>query len=411
MIRRLRLKFVCILMALLTLMLGVTIFLTLHFTRANLESESIRTLQSIAMDPSGLSQSDESAGPANLPYFVLELNARGNLVATRGGHFDLNDREMLQTLINTAFYAQETTGELPEYHLRFYRLSTASVWRVVFADISGEQNTMRSLLKTCLLLGAAALLVFLAVSVLLSRWLVKPVARAWEQQRQFVADASHELKTPLTVILTNAELLQSPDYNPEAKAQFSSNILTMSQQMRGLVESLLQLARVDNGHAQEVQGTVCLSKLLSDALLPFEPLLFEQGLELVSRIEDGIVLRGSEAHLRQVADILLDNARKYAAPEGWVLVSLTRQSAHHCLLSVANPGPALSPQEQKDIFKRFYRGDRARSMNQSYGLGLSIAKRIVEEHRGRIWAESSGGINTFFISLPTTARQQKQEKE
>ena len=225
---------------------------------------------------------------------------------------------------------------------------------------------------------------------------------SWQQQRQFISDASHELKTPLTVILTNAELMQSPDYDAEAKEQFSDNILTMAKQMRGLVEDLLDLARVDNGLTRAVWERVDLSRVLSDAALPFEPLYFESGLELDSFIEPGIFVRGSADHLRRVAEILLDNARKYSDP-GHVRFCLQRQGKNQCVISVANPGAPISRDDLQNIFKRFYRADAARSRDGSYGLGLPIAQGIAGEHGGRIWASSAGGINTFYVCLPTTA--------
>ena len=214
-----------------------------------------------------------------------------------------------------------------------------------------------------------------------------------------MADASHELKTPLTVILTNAELLQSPDYTPEEKHRFAGGILSMSHQMRGLVESLLELARVDNGAIRTAMAQQDLSRLVSDCVLLFEPLFFEAGLILESRVEDGISLKGSETHLRQVVDVLLDNASKYSTPGGHTRVELKHQHGH-ALLTVSNPGPEISREDRKNIFKRFYRADKARSMNHSYGLGLSIAESIVTEHGGKIWADSAGGINTFFVLLP-----------
>lgn len=173
----------------------------------------------------------------------------------------------------------------------------------------------------------------------------------------------------------------------------------MSRQMRGLVESLLELARVDNGTAKMTLTALDFSGLVSDAVLPFEPLYFEKGLGLDCQIEEGIKLKGSESHLRQVMDILLDNAMKYSSPMGTVRIGLKRQGSH-CLLSVSNPGEQISQEDLKNIFKRFYRIDKARSMNQSYGLGLSIAEEIVSAHRGRIWAESAAGLNTFYVLLP-----------
>ena len=221
-----------------------------------------------------------------------------------------------------------------------------------------------------------------------------------ERQKLFVGAVTHELKTPLTVILTNAELLQEPEYDEQARSRFVDSIMTMSHQMRGLVESLLELARVDNGGQNMVFSRLNFSELVSDALLPFEPVYFEKGLTLESNVEENLFVRGSQQHLKQVADILLDNAAKYASADSTVRVILRRQGSH-CLLSVASAGDAISKEDLKNIFKRFYRMDKARSMNHSYGLGLSIADSIVSKHGGKIWAESADGVNAFFVQLPT----------
>ena len=138
---------------------------------------------------------------------------------------------------------------------------------------------------------------------------------------------------------------------------------------------------------------------LETAVLPFEPLYFEQGLMLQTQIEPRLAVTGNEAQLRQVAEILLDNARKYSTPGG--VVRLTRRSqGRQAVLALESPGQPLTPDQCRDIFRRFYRVDEARSRDGSYGLGLSIAQRVVEEHGGKIWAESAGGVNTFFVQLP-----------
>ena len=197
-------------MALLTVMLGVTFGLVLHFTQQSLEAESLRTLDALANNAETAYSPGLDDG-TRVPYFALEINARGDIITTRGGYFDLSDREKLQKLIDIAVNSEDDIGEVPDYGLRFYRVVTRTSWRVVFADTSAETTTLHSLIRTLAIASAAALAVFFVMSLLLARWLVRPVARAWDQQRQFVADASHELKTPLTVILTNAELLQAPN--------------------------------------------------------------------------------------------------------------------------------------------------------------------------------------------------------
>lgn len=396
MIKRLRLKFICINMALVTVMLLMILAVQYHTTRVGLEKDSLKVLQSTSREQHlpGLGSPGQ-----NQPCFVLRM-AQNEVVAMGDGYYDLSDYDWLRSILTAAITDGQQTGVLQEYALRYLRTDTFYGYQFVFTDITAEQQTLSRLLRNCLLIGGAAFLGFLGISILLALWAVKPVETAWQQQRQFVADASHELKTPLTVILTNAELLQAPEYDEEARQHFSENILTMSRQMRGLVESLLELARVDNGQVRTMMGTVDYSKLVSDAVLPFEPVYFERGLTLESRVEPGLSVTGSEQHLRQVVEILLDNGQKYAAAGGCVTLSLSRQSHGQCLLEVSSPGRELSPEECKNVFKRFYRVDPARSMNHSYGLGLSIARQIVGDHRGKIWAEGKAGRNTFFVSLP-----------
>ena len=287
-------------------------------------------------------------------------------------------------------------GLLEEEGLRFRRVGPPERQKVVFADASGELAAMASLRRSCLLVGSGGFLAFLGLSILLARWAVGPVDQAWRRQQQFVADASHELKTPLTVILANAELLADPGCT--GGERLAGNILTVARQMRSLVERLLELARMDAGKGED-QEPVDLSRLVGDALLPFEPVFFEAGLTLESRVEEGIWVRGSGMQLAQAADILLDNARKYAAPGSAVSLRLER-TGRWCLLRVATAGEPLTRQERQDVFKRFYRADPARAREGGCGLGLSIARSIAAAHRGRIWAESGPAGNVFLIRLP-----------
>ena len=398
MIKRLKLKFICINMVIVTAMLLVIFGTVLHFTQANLAQQSERMMQSV-LENRGHPRPGELSGQAQLPYFYVSVNSFGELSATFGGYYDLTDTDALQEIISLTLSDPAQSGVLKDCGLRFLKRTTPFGQSIVFADMSSELATMRSLVKNCLFIGIASFIAFLGLSFLLAGWAVKPVESAWNQQRQFVSDASHELKTPLTVILTNAELLQQSGYDEEAKERFVNSILTMSHQMRGLVESLLELARVDNGGQNMVFSRFNYSELVTDALLPFEPVYFEKGLLLESEVAEGIFVKGSAQHLKQVLDILLDNASKYAAPNATVRVTLRAQGAH-CLLTAANPGEEISKEDLKNIFKRFYRVDKARSMNHSYGLGLAIAEGIVHRHNGKIWAESGGGINTFFVQLP-----------
>ena len=401
MLKRLRIQFVCAIMGVSTLILVVVFGLVLRFTQRNLENQSLLAMQSIA------SSTDAPGRPGNrdeellLSYFILEESRDGEIRVLGNSSFNLEDEKLKAALLEAATSSDENSGLLPEYNLRWLRSRSPGGTRVVFADISIERSAMRSLIRSCLLICCAALILLALLSVLLSRWFIHPVEKAWALQKQFVADASHELKTPLTVILTNAELLQSPASSESERSKFSQNILAMSRRMRSLTEELLELARMDNQTSASIEmDELDFSALAEEASLPFEALFFEQRLELQSEIEPGIFVRGNAEHLLRLTEILLDNAQKYSSPAGLITVELKRQGKLHCQLSITNPGEPISTADCENIFKRFYRVERSRTTSGSYGLGLPIASSIVAAHGGRICAESSGGLNRFLVTLP-----------
>ena len=399
MIRKLQIKFVIINMTMVTIMLCVMFGLVYNSTKTNLENESISMMKTIGANPFQLGRPNEQSPDLRLPYFTLQLGLRGELVSTGGGYYDLSDKEFLKDLIDESVGSRRDTGIVEAHNLRFCRIATPRGTVLVFSDMSSENNTLDNPLKNSLLIGALSFLAFLVISIFLSRWAVKPVAAAWLQQKQFVADASHELKTPLTVIMTNAELLQSSEYDETERKTFSQSILLMGQQMKSLVENMLELAKSDAEQTKQKMKSVDLSKLILDTAISFEGVFIEKGLTVESSVEPGIIVRGNEQAMQQVVDILLDNAQKYSAPGGETSVRLYSSGQGKCQLKVSNPGAEIPPEDLKKIFQRFYRMDKARRRDGSFGLGLSIAESIVTQHGGRIWAESKDGTNTFIVEL------------
>lgn len=399
MIRKLRIKFVCVIMGIVMLMLAMILGVVIHFTGQNMEMQSINMMRAIATAPFQQGKLGKPPEEVRLPFFTVQIGNRGELLGISGGYFDLTDREYIESIVNAALASEHNTAQLEDYHLRFLKEKSPRGYTIVFSDTTTESATLKNLYSICVLIFFVAMGVFLGVSILLSNWVIKPVAVAWDQQRQFVADASHELKTPLSVIMANAELLANEDTIPDDRRKFSRNILSMTYQMRTLVENLLEMARVDNGTLKMQFAALDFSELVRDAVLSFQLLYEEKGQTLQNAIPDGITLQGSERHLYQVLDVLLDNALKYSVAEGHTNVEFKR-IGHSCLLTVSNTGEPISKEDLKNIFKRFYRADKARSLNGSYGLGLSIAESIVEAHKGKIWAESELGYNTFFVQLP-----------
>lgn len=399
MIRKLQIKFVVINMTMVTIMLCVIFGLVYNSTRNNLETESISMMKTIAANPFQQGRPNEKSPELRLPYFTLQLGLKGELVSTGGGYYDLSDKDFLKDLIDHSVGSRQETGIVEEHDLRFCRVATPRGTVLVFSDMSSENSTLDSLVKTSLIIGTLSFLGFLAISVFLSRWAVKPVAAAWLQQKQFVADASHELKTPLTVIMTNAELLQSDVYDDTERKTFSQSIMVMSQQMKLLVEKMLELAKSDADQTKQQMKPVDLSKIVLDTAISFEGVFVEKGLTVESCVEPGITVQGNEQALHQVVDILLDNAQKYSSSNGKTTVRLYSSGHGKCQLRVSNPGAEIPQEDLKKLFQRFYRMDKARSRDGSFGLGLSIAESIVTQHKGNIGAESKDGMNTFFVEL------------
>ncbi len=402
MLKRLRIKFIAVIMSIVTVLFIFIFGLVLHFTKQNIERESIQMMRTMAFRPPAaelMNKPDNMPDNIRLPFFTVHIEADGEIKAFGGDYFDLTDEDMLRKLVNAVNESKKDTGILPDYDLRYMKNNNGRMKAIVFTDISSEKAMIKGLIRNSVIIGLAGYVIFFLISLLLAKWVTKPVEKTWNEQKQFIADASHELKTPITVIMTNAEMLSDKSYSEGDRDSFTKNILSTSKRMRGLVESLLELARLDNNRSKIEHGTIDLSKLINDSILPFEPLFYENDMELSADIDEGIKVEGDKEKLRQVVNILLDNALKYSDPADKVTIKLKNQSAT-CLMSVTGLGAPLSKEECQDIFKRFYRVDKSRNDRQSYGLGLSIADSIVSEHNGKIWAESVNGYNTFYVSLP-----------
>ena len=412
MIRQLRRKFVLINMALVTALMAVICLLLILSAAGNLQADSMAVLERVIdeTEPSvWMFERGRWRDEVSLPYFTVAINLMGDVVVTSGQSYTLESEEALAEIVAASFAQPQQSGFLEEYGLAYLRKESGFGWRMAFVDNSYAVSSLRSTIWNTVTVGLAALVAFLLVSVLLARWAVRPVERSWQQQRQFVADASHELKTPLTIILSNAGLLQSWDGEDRAGPdRWAENISAAGGQMRELVEQLLLLARSDSdGAARQSFAPVDLSDLVKSAVLLFEPVAFEAGRRFApGEVERGITVSGDAARLQRLAGVLLDNAVKYASPGGQIRVTLRREG-RRCVLVVANEGEPIPAEELEAIFRRFYRSDRSRS-SPGFGLGLAIARTIAGEHGGRLWASSGGdGWNRFTCALPL-AREGRQ---
>ncbi len=265
---------------------------------------------------------------------------------------------------------------------------------VLFIDNTVMRSGMAMLFRNTLVFGSIFIVVIFLAAVFLAKKIVAPLEESYQKQRQFISDAGHELKTPVAVVSASTELLE----REIGTNQWLSNIQYENQRMSVLIKQLLELARTENVKPQLEH--LDFSRLVAGEMLPFESVAYERGLQLESDIAQNLYVEGNSSQLRQLVSILLDNAIEHS--ENRNVVRLTLHTEHNfASLFVINDGKEIPAEMQKQIFERFYRADKARSMdNGHFGLGLAIAKSIVVSHHGKINVSCYDGKVKFTVLLP-----------
>lgn len=410
MIRKLQFKFILINMLLITIVLVIIFIAVYASTQQRLANESMDVLHRSVMDADRVDPfPNEIRGPGKnpggfmpMPTFTVQLNANHQIISAKGNLVDLSDEKALNEIVQTSLASDTATGIITGASLRYLKQITPDGMVIAFVDRSMEINTLASLVKTSVLVGIGSLLVFFFISLFLSRWALRPAEKAWEQQRQFVADASHELKTPLTVILANAGIVLSHKHETVAEqAKWIEYIQAEAERMTKLVDNLLFLAKTDEAKARVIMSRINFSDTVWGSILPFESVAFEQGKNLESDIAPDLYIHGDEGKLKQLVGILLDNACKYADEHGTITVKLYKNTEHRIKFSVSNTGAHIPPDQIEHIFERFFRVDKSRAREQGgYGLGLSIAQSIAAMHNSKISVHSTAETGTTFtVSL------------
>jgi signal transduction histidine kinase len=394
MIRKLRWKVIGLNMIFVAVML-VAVLLGIFFaSRSSLERSTRQQLQQ------ALSGSFEAMRPGQgggAPCFVAEVLSDGVVRVFGSSSYNLEDEDTLLEIVQACLDRPEDAGVLPSYHLRYLRQDGLFQLRIAFTDSTMEENALRSLMLTSFLGGLAALVVLFLFSYLLSGLVTRPVGQAWDDQKRFLSDASHELKTPLTVILSSAELLEGT-VAPEG-APYVDNIRSEGLRMKALVEDMLSLSRAEGMGHPFPHTSLDLSDLTTEAVLRFEPVAFEARRELASDVAPGLRVCGSGEQLTRLLGVLLDNAIKYAPEHSAIQLRLTREG-RNAQLVVENGGEVIPPEKLAHLFDRFYQVDEARSGGQGFGLGLAIAQAIAAEHGGAIRCESDARSTRFYVTLP-----------
>lgn len=279
-------------------------------------------------------------------------------------------------------------------NLLFYKLRKVGYTLVAFMDNTVMRENASTLFRHTLIFGGAALILFFFISVFLAKKIVKPLEESYQKQKQFISDAGHELKTPVSVVNANAELLMREIGNNK----WLSNIQYESERMGTLVSQLLELARTESTKPQT--ELIDFSRLCIGESLPFESVAFEKGLALIENISDKINVVGNSVQLKQIISILLDNAIRHGTGGKEIYLNLAEEHGF-AKLSVINNGDEIPKDQRERLFERFYRADSARSGDDShYGLGLAIAKAIAESHNGNIDVICYDGLVEFRFKIP-----------
>lgn len=327
-------------------------------------------------------------------FILVKYSSDNQLISIENSLSDSYSDEEIEQYCEEILEKGKPQGTVGQLRYVFHQNNDGAV--IAFIDHTAQMQNSRNLLTISIILGVVGLIAFAFLSYVLSGLMVRPVEEAFQKQKQFISDASHELKTPITVILSNSELLE--DQIGENKQL--SYIKKECDQMHHLVTSLLTLTHLEQTPYESIEKhTFCLSDALLERILPLESIAYEKGITMQEDITPNLSYWGVREQLQQVATILIDNALNHTDEKGIINISL-HKTQHHLVFTVSNTGAAIPEEEREKLFERFYRVDKARNRTSGhYGLGLSIAKTIVNNHKGKIHIECKDGVTSFIVTL------------
>jgi len=326
--------------------------------------------------------------PFSTRHFTVLFDKNGKVIETFTESIYAIDKEQAIEYAEEVLDGDNARGWISSYRYKVFRAEFGS--GVVFVDGSMNRAAMvQSIAIAGVVLLVCAVLV-LTLILLLSKRAVKPIAESYAKQKQFITDANHELKTPLTLILTNLDIAESE----LGKNEWLDDIRSEGHRMTELVNQLVALSRMDEENHTLNLSNVALGRMVADTVSEFEPLAVSRGKTIGANIDTDIIYYGDEALLRRLVGILMDNAIKYCDHGGDIVVTLHR--GRHIVLTAENTYAAVGELELNRLFDRFYRADKARTFKGGYGVGLSMAKAIVENHKGEITAYKKGSTHIGF---------------
>lgn len=400
MIKKLKNKIIIVITVILFLVFAAQIITINIINYQNKNNDAVRSARLIAKkfdmfssDGDDLSESPGFIYPDG--YYVVLFNSSGTATAVfSDGNIEMT-KEKLQKYLDIVFRDNKSEGRAFDM---FYAVSKNPVGTfVVLTDNSAMKASVGYMVMISIIsLTVAAILSFF-IAKFIAHQIVSPVERNFEKQKQFISDAGHELKTPLTVIGANADLLESEI----GDNKWLEYIRSETSRMNGLVYNLLSLAKIEDTDSDTaVFSEFNLSKTVEGMAMTFESVAYENNIILDADIESGIIFKGNEDEIKQLLSILIDNAIKHSTGDTVTVSLCSAKSKGQYELTVSNFGDEIPENEREKIFERFYRADKSRSRSQNrFGLGLAIAKAITEKHGGKIDVACKNGETSFIVTF------------
>ncbi len=411
MIKTLRRRFIAIAMcsiaAVLTLLIGGINLINYHNVnriadaRLRILAENKGIFPDKPKPPDDFRHKMSVEAPFDTRFFTVVLREDGTVLSVDTGRIAAVSTDTASEYAVRLWQTRHTEGFYEHYKYRTISLPGSAGEKntmYIFLDCERELTTFRDFLISSIMVSIFGMLLVFLLVVFFSRLLVKPVAESYEKQKRFITDASHELKTPLTIIDANTEVLEMEN----GENEWTASIHNQVRRLASLTQKLVYLSRMDEGSASSLTMLdFSLSDAVEETARAFAAVASTEQKNLSLDIAPGLSCRGDEAAIRQLVSLLLDNAIKYSTEQGSIRLTL-REQGRNKILTVWNTAENLTPGNLNTLFDRFYRADSSRSSSTGgFGIGLSVAKAIVSSHKGRISAKSEDGRSILFtIILP-----------
>lgn len=399
MFKKLKYKFIMINMSLLTFVF-LCIFGVIYFITWNSGERQINfSLNALIHEPNNGGPS--KGGPLN-NGILINLDHNLNVINIMTPYNV--DKDILVESVANIISTESSSGviKIEDTDFAYLKSLDRKINKIALINKSPQQNLLKNLLKTFFITGFISLITLFTISYYLAYKTIAPIKEVFEKQKQFIADASHELRTPIAIIKTNLALVSSnKDKTIESQGKWMNYIDLQTDRMSHLIDDMLSLAKLDEDKKVLNLQPININKILENLLMSFEAVFFENKIELENNLKDNFFINGDLEEIKKLFNILMDNAIKHTFPNGTITITSSKLKSKMEII-ITNTGEGIPNKDLEKIFERFYRSDESRQRKTGgYGLGLAIANAIVTSHKGKIYARSNVGKDTsFIVELP-----------